>query len=203
MSYFEKRETKNKYEYQIEPTESFRVIHNCAGCGRKERFINTKRFRVNANGNRLDVWLIYQCERCKHTLNLSIYERVDRKKISGEEYQLFLKNDEDLAERYGMDGAFFRRNRAEVDWDNVEYTVSCMCNCEGQLQSMEKTVLSEKEDWNAGDNIIIHNPYAIRIRSEKLVGMVMNLSRSMVKKMIDSEKIILSQNGFNVEITIC
>lgn len=64
-----------KIEYRIIPGESFRVKHNCGGCGSKRSFVSTKRFRVNANGSRLDVWLIYQCEQCKHTLNVAIYER--------------------------------------------------------------------------------------------------------------------------------
>ena len=64
-----------KIEYEIVPKECFKVTRNCSGCGTKTRYINTKRFRVNANGNKLDVWLIYQCEKCKHTFNLAIYER--------------------------------------------------------------------------------------------------------------------------------
>lgn len=183
MSYLEKMECKN--EYRIEPEESFTVIHNCAGCGHKERFINTKRFRVNANGNRLDVWLIYQCEKCKHTLNLSIYERVDRKKVPTEEYQLFLKNDEALAEQYGMDNAFFKRNRAEVDWDHVLYSVKAV-----------STLAAENV-------IIIHNPHGVRIRPEKLVSIIMNVSRSMVIRMLDHKEIILCQKGLDLEITIC
>ncbi|HAH17569.1 MAG TPA: hypothetical protein DCL29_00905 [Eubacterium sp.] len=30
-------------------------------------FVNSKRFRVNANGNSVDVWLIYRCKKCKHS----------------------------------------------------------------------------------------------------------------------------------------
>lgn len=175
-----------KIEYRIEPEQSFGVIHNCAGCGKKERFINTGRFRVNANGNRLDVWLIYQCEKCKHTLNLSIYERVDRRKIPTDEYQLFLKNDEALAEQYGMDRMFFQRNRAEVDWKNVSFSVKPIQNGKAD----EKT-------------IIIHNPHGVLIRPEKLAGMIMNMSRSMVRKMIDRKEIILIRKGFDIEITVC
>lgn len=202
MSYLEEKETKIKYEYQIEPTESYAVIHNCAGCGGKERFVNTKRFRVNANGNRLDVWLIYQCEKCKHTLNLAIYERVDRKKIPTDEYQLFLKNDEVLAERYGMESAFFKRNRAEVDWENVPYAVGALCHCEGKARSMEKMDLVEIGNWNAGNTIVVHNPYGIHIRPEKLISMVVNISRSAVKKMVNEKKIVFCQKGLDLEILI-
>ena len=83
-----------KIEYEIVPEESFSVIRNCSGCGKKTSFKNTKKFRVNANGNILDIWLIYQCVECKHTLNLAIYERKKASSITKEEYQCFLDNDE-------------------------------------------------------------------------------------------------------------
>ncbi len=79
-----------KIEYEIVPKDSFRVIRNCPKCSRKIYFKNTKKFRVNANGNKLDIWLIYQCEECKHSLNLSIYERQKVFSIPKEEYQCFL-----------------------------------------------------------------------------------------------------------------
>ncbi len=76
-------------------------------------FVNTGRFRVNANGNKVDIWLIYQCARCKHSLNLTVYERRKPNRIPQEEYRRFLENDEDLALQYGNDKAFLKRNRVE------------------------------------------------------------------------------------------
>lgn len=76
------------------------VIRNCSGCGKKSYFINMKRFRVNTNGNRLDVWLIYQCENCKHTYNFTIHERAKVSSLPEKEYQHLLSNDERLAEMY-------------------------------------------------------------------------------------------------------
>ncbi len=97
------------------PTDkSFKILYSCGGCKRKTQFVNTKRFRVNANGNKLDVWLIYQCEKCKHTKNLTIYERRKPGKILPEEYERFLANDEELAEEYGQDSNFFARNKVEI-----------------------------------------------------------------------------------------
>lgn len=174
-----------KYEYTIRPEESFVVIHNCAGCGCKQRFINTRRFRVNANGNRLDVWLIYSCEKCRHTLNLSIYERVDKRKMPPTEYLLFLRNDEVLAEQYGMDYGFFKKNRVEVDWENVVYSVY---NTHGG------------ENICGGSIILVYNPYGIRIRPEKLVSMLLKLSRSAVKKQISQKLIEVNQQGTDLEI---
>jgi len=89
--------------------KEYKVIHKCGHCGKKTAFISTRRFRVNANKNKLDVWLIYQCRKCRHTLNIPIYERIAPQKIPKELYEGFLANDEALAFRYGSDAALFKR----------------------------------------------------------------------------------------------
>lgn len=81
-----------KIEYRIEPEESFKIIGNCTGCGCKSLFQNTNHFRVNANGNKVDVWLIYQCVKCKHTSNLTIYERCRPDTLERKEYESYLSN---------------------------------------------------------------------------------------------------------------
>ncbi len=91
-----------------------KVYHRCGGCGKKQEFINSKRFRVNANGNRVDVWLIYRCRKCKHSWNLTIYERMRPSRIRPEDYERFLENDPELAIEYGKDMDFLKRNNAEL-----------------------------------------------------------------------------------------
>lgn len=90
-----------------------RVYHRCGGCGKKQEFVNSGKFRVNANGNSVDVWLIYRCKKCKHSWNLTIYERTSPARIPKELFEAFQSNDADTAEAYGRDIAFFRRNHAE------------------------------------------------------------------------------------------
>ncbi|HEU4429393.1 MAG TPA: DUF1062 domain-containing protein [Myxococcota bacterium] len=48
----------------------------CARCARVSSFHTTERFRVNANGGRLDVWLLYCCERCAELHKQRIERRV-------------------------------------------------------------------------------------------------------------------------------
>ena len=91
-----------------------KVYHRCGGCGKKQEFINSGKFRLNANGNKVDVWLIYRCRKCKHSWNMVIYERVRPQKIPQKLYDLFLCNDEDTACMYGNDISFLRRNNAEI-----------------------------------------------------------------------------------------
>lgn len=93
---------------------SVRIFHRCGGCGKKQEFVNSGKFRVNANGNRVDVWLIYRCKKCKHSWNLTIYERIKPSKIVPEDYERFMENDYDLALKYGNDIDFLKRNNAEL-----------------------------------------------------------------------------------------
>ena len=91
-----------------------RVFHRCGGCGKKQEFINSGKFRVNTNGNSVDVWLIYRCKKCKHSWNLTIYERIRPKKIPTDLYDLFLNNDEETAYQYGNNIEFLKKNNAEL-----------------------------------------------------------------------------------------
>lgn len=172
MSYF------RKIEYEIVVEESFPVIRNCAGCGRKTNFKNTNKFRVNANGNKLDVWLIYQCENCKHTWNLSVYERQRPAAIRAEDYQRFLANDEEFAERFGRDLKFFQKNRAVVDLKNIKYHI-------------EKRNEILTGDGERGQEVFIkiNNPCGLKIRAEKQIADATGLSRSQVKRLTGQGKI--------------
>lgn len=182
MSYFEKTEykietktdsrIKSKMKYEIIPGECFPVVRNCSGCGRKSHFVNTKKFRVNANGDNADVWLIYQCENCRHTLNLTIYERLKVSSIPEEEYKCFLDNDEELA--YGKDIQFFRKNRAEVDFERLHYEIVLLAPSDNTI---------EEADCKTEVNFTIKNPWKLKIRPEKQIAEAFKLSRSQVKKL--------------------
>ena len=105
----------NTTEYRIIPTSGYQVLRNCSGCGCKAAYESTGSFRVNANGKRIDVWLIYRCERCRHTLKVPIYERVSPQKIPPELYEKFLANDEELAARYGADAPWLKSRNFFVE----------------------------------------------------------------------------------------
>ena len=89
------------------------VYHRCGGCGKKQEFLNSGKFRVNANGNSVDVWLIYRCKKCKHSWNLTIYERTKPGKIPADLFEAFQMNDAETAAAYGRNIDFLRKNHAE------------------------------------------------------------------------------------------
>lgn len=172
-----------KIEYEIVVKDSFFVTNNCPKCGRKTHFKNTKKFRVNANGNKLDIWLIYQCENCRHTLNLAIYERQKVSSIPKEEYKCFLGNDEQLAELYGKDMQLFQKNKVCIDLEAISY----------DFVKLKET--TEHSDLEKRILITIYNPYRLKIRPEKQIAAVLGLSRSQTKNFMAQEKIRLDNNS--------
>ena len=192
MDYF------NTIEYIIKPVTACKIIRNCSGCGKKEKFVSTGNFRVNANGNQIDVWLIYQCEKCKHTYNLTVYERIRPGKIPKELYLAFLKNDEETALMYGTDKELFGRNKAEADWDELEYVIEQAGeNADPGISESEQkargkrgyTYLWKKDDEDR-ERLVIHNPYGIPVRADKILAEILELSRTQVKKLLKEEKIV-------------
>lgn len=183
-----------KIEYEIVLKDSLLVIRGCPKCGKKTHFCNTKKFRVNANGNKLDVWLIYQCQgdkfsspgagksSCRHTLNLAIYERKNVSSIPKEEYMRFLENDELLAEQYGKNMQLFQKNKADVDFEHINYEYV-------KLQEIS-------ENSGHGERIVltIHNPYQLKIHPQKQMAEALGMSRSQIKKLVEQGKIKLEKN---------
>ncbi len=177
-------------EYKLVPTRSFTVIRNCAGCGKKAPCQNTGKFRVNANGSRIDVWLIYQCSKCRHTLNLAIYERRKNTDIPAEEYQRFLDNDAQLAEEYGRSAALFQKNKAQIDHKDITYELIPL------QDTTDKTVCENRRQ------ITIRNPYGIKIRPEKLAAKILGLSANQVRKQILKGTITIASSAQTIDISV-
>lgn len=175
MSYNESVKIKEKPNYRIIPNTPYQVIRYCSGCNCKAVYISTGEFRVNANGNKIDVWLIYQCEKCKHTYNLSIYERVRPDEIK-DKYSRFLANDMDLAFQYGTSKALFMKNRAEINLKEENFHVEYL----GE---------EVEEDKAKAQTIILENPYQLKIRTDKIAAQLLGLARSKVKLLEQEEKI--------------
>lgn len=162
----------SKMEYAIIPDGSYKVIRNCGKCGCKSTYVNTNNFRINANGNRVDVWLIYQCQKCKHTYNLTIYERIRPADIK-KEYDRFLKNDLALAVEYGNKKELFTKNKAEIDRESITYHLTT----------------ADSKKLERAEAIHIYNPYEIKLRVDKILSEILSLNRKQIKQLIEDGKI--------------
>lgn len=205
----------NTTEYRISPTSGYQVLRNCSGCGCKAAYESTGSFRVNANGKRIDVWLIYRCGSCGHTYNLAIYDRVKPEDIPGEEYRRFLENDGETALRYGMDKGIFTKNRAEIDWEHVAYGILPMEvrenpesrerpqsqeNSEGRIGQGRQDAL--RQDRTGSSLLTIYNPWGLKIRTDKAVAEICQVSRSKVRQLIKEGKLELPQDYVGSRIVL-
>ena len=172
--------------YVIQPTNSYQVIRNCPKCGRKTQYVNTNCFRINANGNQIDIWLIYQCQHCKHTYNLTIYQRVTPSSIPKEEYKRFLCNDSSLALAYGLKKDLFIKNKATIDVTTMNYSI---------IQNAEDSLALK---------ICIYNPWELKLRVDIILSKILQLSRSQVKELFSNGDLSCNQTyvGKKLEVTI-
>lgn len=170
----------NKYKWELLPEDTPAVKRNCPKCKAKTLFVNTKKFRVNANKNNIDVWLIYQCEKCRSTWNMSILERVNPKEIDSEDYEKFASNDNKLAEEYGFNRSIHAKNKSEIVLDNDKYKI-------------KKEVI--EEDQSNNESIInITSSFPLDLRIDKLLSDNLGLSRSKVKSMFEEGRIFSRQS---------
>ncbi len=153
--------------YMLLPKEAYRILRNCPKCGSRSSFISTNNFRVNANGNRIDIWLIYQCEKCRHTYNLTIYERMKPSFLGREEFKAFLENDKELVLKYGLNKGIFEANRAQIDTSKIPYSLKKLKEEKGEL--------------------VIKNPYGLKLRTDRLVAEILEISRGAAKELLKKE----------------
>lgn len=160
------------------------VRRNCSKCKEKREFINSMKFRVNANGKNVDVWLIYRCEKCSTTWNMSIFERSPVSAIPEEEYAGFQANDRLLAESYGRRMDLFVKNRAEAVTPEGGYRIEAEAESEtgaeeGAEAGAEENVLPAESSFR---RIELEVPFPMVLRLDSLLADRLGVSRSMVKR---------------------
>ncbi|TDC45210.1 DUF1062 domain-containing protein [Actinomadura sp. KC345] len=88
----------------------------CAACRSESATIGEGRFRVNANGKLLDVWLLVRCVSCDRTSKLTVRERAPAGSFDPAELDGYRSNDPDLVASTLLDPLLARRNRFTLDW---------------------------------------------------------------------------------------
>lgn len=170
-----------KYQWELVPENLPIVKRNCPKCNEKAHYINSEKFRVNANKNNIDIWLIYQCKKCKSTWNMTIYERIKPYEINKYEYERFLSNDKELAREYAFNLSIYNKNKAEVILEHVNY----------------KLIQEKLEAYHINENELVIEivcKYPIELRVDKLLSDKLGLSRSKIKNMHKKGVIFIKDN---------
>ncbi|MGO4739070.1 DUF1062 domain-containing protein [Bosea sp. 2KB_26] len=87
----------------------------CSGCGGLRAFQSSGKTRLNANGRKLDAWLIYKCLSCEKTWNRPIFERQNIRDIDPAVLEALHANDPHWIRRETFNLEALRRKAQRVD----------------------------------------------------------------------------------------
>ncbi|RWB02317.1 MAG: DUF1062 domain-containing protein [Mesorhizobium sp.] len=104
-----------RIHWTIAPQTPPRPLISCNRCGTVKAYCSSGKFRVNANGKRIDVWLIYRCIDCDNSWNFGIFERCNRRDIDPTLLAALEHNDPALAHRHAFDVIALRNRIGRVE----------------------------------------------------------------------------------------
>jgi hypothetical protein len=154
------------------------IVKACVSC-RSARHRPTGKFRVNANGKLLDVWMLICCELCGRTSKIPVHERIHVQALAGERLLMFEKNDPAMVRHLAMDAALPGKAAYQLDWSGT-----------WELETDMPFYELACEDA-APLEVIIRFELPAPIRVEKLLTAGFGLSRSTVRGMVESGRIRL------------
>jgi hypothetical protein len=136
----------------------------CSGCGALKPFESSGKIRLNANGKKLDAWLIYRCSACDKTWNRSIFERQNVRSISPVLLEALQSNDAEWVRVQTFDIGSLRRETQRVDeFVDVDVSRKVLRNADENLTEFE---------------IELAAPLPASIRLDRLLAAELPLSRS-------------------------
>ncbi|TVZ04964.1 DUF1062 domain-containing protein [Trebonia kvetii] len=140
----------------------------CAGCRSESATAGAGRFRVNANGKLLDVWLLVRCVSCDRTSNLTVHERAPVGSFDPAELHGYHVNDPELVASTLLDPLLARRNRFTLDWTDA--------------WQLDTPPASPGVAWPVQVRVVFEDP--VPVRPERLIARGLGLSRSEVLRRI-------------------
>jgi hypothetical protein len=153
------------------------IVKACVSC-RLARHQATGKFRVNANGKVIDIWMLIRCEQCGRTSKIPVHERVDVRALEGERLLMFEGNDRFMVRDLAMDGTLAAQAAYRFDWTGtwkLETAMPCGRGREGPGPL----------------EVIVRFELPVPIRVEKLLMTGFGLSRSVVRDMAASGRVCL------------
>ena len=173
-----------RVQWTITPRTAPQPWLNCSRCRGPRGFRSSGKIRANANGRRIDAWLIYRCLVCDNTWNRPIVERREVSAI-GRHFLLSLQtNDPDLVRDLAFDVAGLKRWTGQVqEFDDVVVTKRMLA------QSVRPVVLLEIE-------CLV--PRKIGLRADRLLARELRLSRSSIERLATAAEIRTVPPGFDL-----
>jgi hypothetical protein len=155
--------------WRVIPLTPPRLRRYCSSCGDSQLFSSSGKIRLNANGRKLDAWLIYKCSSCEKTWKLRVVERATVTSIAEADLQALHRSDPDWVRGLEYDLAMLKGQCEQIDF------------CPDL--SVKKTFASHRlQAWSAID-LMIDAPYPTGQRLDRFLANELRLSRSALQSM--------------------
>ena len=102
--------------WRVAPATPPIPLRHCGTCRQTRPFHSSGKIRLNANGRKLDAWLIYKCQHCERTWNRTLYERKDVRAFDEHTLLAMQHSHRDWVHRIEQDDVALKRH-----CDRVEY----------------------------------------------------------------------------------
>lgn len=159
--------------WTVIPTTPPQALRACSTCNAQRPFKHSGKMRVNANGKRIDAWLIYTCTTCDTTWNRPILERQNIRTIDPVMLEAFQANDIGWTERLAFDVGHLRQQVAKVqEFPDVE---------------IEKSVLRKGIQPWTDLNIFLRVPLPTILRLDRLLANELVISRHRVLSLVSAK----------------
>ncbi|MDL2400800.1 DUF1062 domain-containing protein [Rhizobium mayense] len=151
----------------------------CSGCGSPRPFRSSGKIRLNANGKRLDAWLIYKCIDCQKTWNRTLFERRTVHDLAPSTLEALQRSDPDWvrAQEFDLDGLKRKAKRIEEPPDVI----------------IRKVARNEPSEWTVLD-IEISVEFPMNLRLDRLLASELPISRSRIQALHDGGR-LKAQSG--------
>ncbi|MGD1887611.1 MAG: DUF1062 domain-containing protein [Cohaesibacteraceae bacterium] len=88
---------------------------HCPTCATTRPFQSSGKIRLNANGRRLDAWLIYRCQICDQTWNRTLFERRPTQQLKAADHEALQHSSAHCVQAFEQDVAALRRDADQVE----------------------------------------------------------------------------------------
>ena len=88
---------------------------HCPTCATARPFQSSGKIRLNANGRRLDAWLIYRCTSCDQTWNRTLFERRSVQQLAPSELDALQQSTPACVAPFEHDAVALRRQADRLD----------------------------------------------------------------------------------------
>jgi len=170
-----------RIRWAIAPKTAPRPHINCNRCACLKAYRCSWKFRVNANGKRIDAWLIYRCVDCDNSWNFGILERCNRHDIEPALLQALESNDPALARRHAFDVVALRSRVGRVE--------------EFPEVIVRKQMLGDRPENPTTLELLLGLEMSTSLRLDRLLAKELGISRSRLQALEEKRLLVVDPEG--------